>query len=211
MLVGQWGLSPRSGCPKQEEAPLGEAALPRDTGPASTSLGGMYFPPPHLLAGFLIGWEKPVSGRRQWVSTQCMLSGGVPVSRSKHQGALHQPIPCPVVTVLPMKTCNRQGWGLQFSSFPKSLHEIVTWMLEEISETEMPSIRFQDHLSFSRLVSSVPRSHTFESHPGFWSRRRLNPFPPSSDFIGKRKNSIHLRMLREKWQGLYLQERIPWE
>jgi len=100
MLVSQWGLSlgtskgavmlsPRNGCLKQEEAPLGEAALPRDTGPPSTSQGGTDFPPPRLLAGFLIGWEKPVSGRRQWVSTQCMLSGGVPVSRSKHQGALH--------------------------------------------------------------------------------------------------------------------------
>lgn len=75
-------------------------------------------------------------------------------------------------------------------------------MLQEISETEMPSIRFQGHVSFSRL-SPVSHEATTLSKAALGSEvpALLNPFPPSSDFIGKRKSSIHLRMLREKWPG----------
>lgn len=52
----------------KKRVPLGEAALPRDTGPRRTSLGAPDFPPSGLLADFLMGWKKPVSGRRQRVS-----------------------------------------------------------------------------------------------------------------------------------------------
>ena len=90
-------------------------------------------------------WQKPVSGRGQWVSEQeCACLSAAPCTN--RVGALYETILCPGITVLQMNTFNMMCVTVLGLS-NKTLKKIVTCMLQKISETDMPSIKFQDHVS----------------------------------------------------------------